>query len=98
MVDAIWGDFEWDIRKERLNIIKHRVGFKTAALAFKDPGRKIFVDAVHSEAEERFYCLGKVGKNILTVRFTYRYGKVRIIGAGYWRKGNKYYEEKEIPG
>jgi hypothetical protein len=28
----------------------------------------------------------------LTVRFTYRSGVIRIIGAGYWRKGKKIYE------
>ncbi|PIQ81816.1 MAG: hypothetical protein COV76_06885 [Candidatus Omnitrophica bacterium CG11_big_fil_rev_8_21_14_0_20_64_10] len=29
---------------------------------------------------------------ILTVRFVYRSGKIRIFGAGYWRGGRKYYE------
>lgn len=31
---------------------------------------------------------------IMTVRFTYRNNKIRIIGAGYWRKGKKLYEEE----
>jgi predicted RNA binding protein YcfA (HicA-like mRNA interferase family) len=30
---------------------------------------------------------------ILTVRFTYRKNKIRIIGAGYWRKGKEIYEK-----
>lgn len=30
---------------------------------------------------------------VLTVRFTYREGRARIIGAGYWRK--KAYERAE---
>ncbi|MDD5422490.1 MAG: BrnT family toxin, partial [Candidatus Omnitrophica bacterium] len=30
---------------------------------------------------------------IVTVRFTRRGNKIRIIGAGYWRKGRKYYEK-----
>ena len=30
---------------------------------------------------------------ILTVRFTYREHLIRIIGAGYWRRGKKAYEE-----
>jgi uncharacterized protein len=30
----------------------------------------------------------------LTVRFTYREGVVRIIGAGYWRKGRRIYERE----
>jgi uncharacterized protein len=44
-------------------------------------------DVAHSEVEGRYYCFGKVEDGIMTVRFTYRKRKVRIIGAGYWRKG-----------
>ena len=87
------GKFVWDPRKERVNIHKHRIDFITAAKAFEDPERKIFTDSKHSEHEERYFCIGKVGNKIVTVRFTYRAGKVRIIGAGYWRKGIKYYEK-----
>jgi hypothetical protein len=36
-----------------------------------------------------------VDNEILTVRFTMRLEQIRIIGAGYWRKGKKvYYEEQ----
>jgi uncharacterized protein len=49
----------------------------------------------HSYSEKRYYCFGKVGGDeVLTVRFTYRKNVIRIIGAGYWRKGKKVYEEK----
>ncbi|NDE40740.1 MAG: BrnT family toxin [Betaproteobacteria bacterium] len=51
--------------------------------------------ATHSEAEERFYCIGKSGGGILTVRFTYRSKVIRIIGAGYWRKGKAIYEKED---
>ena len=88
-----YGSFVWDIRKEKVNIHKHRIDFTAAAKAFEDPKRKIFTDSKHSEHEERYFCIGKVGNKIVTVRFTYRAGKIRIIGAGYWRRGIKYYEE-----
>ena len=88
-------DFVWDCKKESANIAKHGVDFITAAKAFKDPNRKIYIDAQHSKQEERFFCLGKVNSKILTVRFTYRHGKIRIIGAGYWRKEVKYYEKND---
>jgi hypothetical protein len=39
-----------------------------------------------------FYCFGRLGKGVLSVRFTYRDKVIRIIGAGYWRKGKKVYE------
>ena len=56
-------------------------------------------DVSHSRAEKRYYCFGKVTDGILTVRFTYRKGVIRIIGAGYWRKGKKIYEkENKIHG
>ena len=92
MADDLSG-FTWDLRKELNNIAKHGVDFITAAKAFKDPGRGIYTDARHSERESRFFCIGKVGGRVLTVRFTYRAGKIRIIGAGYWRKGARYYEK-----
>jgi uncharacterized protein len=86
-------DFIWDPQKEQLNIHKHGVDFTTAAKAFADPQRKIYIDSKHSAREERMFCIGKVEGKILTVRFIYREGKIRIIGAGYWRKGNGYYEK-----
>lgn len=39
----------------------------------------------------RYYCFGKVGDDIITVRFTYRNNIIRIFGAGYWRKGKAIY-------
>ncbi|MCX5678865.1 MAG: BrnT family toxin [Candidatus Omnitrophica bacterium] len=87
------GSFIWDPRKERVNVYKHRIDFITAAKAFEDPKRKIFIDSKHSEREDRYFCIGKVGDRIITIRFTYRNGKIRMIGAGYWRKGIRYYEK-----
>ena len=85
--------FIWDPRKEFLNIYKHRVNFVTAARVFDDPNRKIYTDSRHSGTEERFFCVGKVGGKVLTVRFVCRGDKIRIIGAGHWRKGVRLYEE-----
>ena len=86
--------FEWDPFKEAANISKHGVDFTVAELAFSDEYRKIYIDNLHSGSEPRFFCYGKVGERILTVRFTYRGGNIRIIGAGFWRRGEKFYEEE----
>jgi uncharacterized DUF497 family protein len=94
MIDSL-SNFIWDLEKEFVNINKHGVDFITAAKAFKDIKRKIYIDSKHSKKEERFFCVGKVKGKILTVRFTYRKEKIRIIGAGYWRKGKQYYEKKD---
>ncbi len=87
-------DFEWDDNKDKTNQKKHGVSFSIAQLAFLDHQRIILKDLEHSSEEERFYCLGKVSEDILTVRFTYRSNKIRIFGAGYWRKGKKIYEKE----
>ncbi len=87
--------FVWDTHKEIENILKHGVDFKTAKEAFSDPNRRISYDRGHSEEKSRFFCLGKVEGKILTVRFTYRDLDIRIIGAGYWRKGKNIYEKKK---
>ena len=87
-------DFEWDAQKDRLNQEKHGVSFGMAQLAFLDPQRIILEDLEHSGIEKRFYCLGRVAGGILTVRFTFRNNQIRVIGAGYWRKGKKIYEKE----
>jgi uncharacterized DUF497 family protein len=87
-------DFEWNSAKDELNQKKHGVSFAMAQLAFLDPNRIILEDLEHGEDEKRFYCLGRVSDGIMTVRFTYRNNKIRIIGAGYWRKGKKIYEKE----
>lgn len=92
-MDRHFGSFVWDPRKEAANIRKHGVDFATAARAFKDPRRKIYADEKHGQTENRLFCLGQVSGRVLTVRFTYREGWIRIYGAGYWRQGRRYYEQ-----
>jgi uncharacterized DUF497 family protein len=86
--------FEWDAQKDLINQLKHGVGFKLAQYAFADKNRVIARDLSHSDSEYRYLCYGRVGGGILTVRFTYRKGAVRIFGAGYWRKGKRIYEQE----
>lgn len=86
--------FEWDLDKDAENQRKHGVSFGLAQEAFLDPHRVVARDLAHSQSEERFYCFGSVGEEILTVRFTYRNKVIRIIGAGYWRKGKRIYEQE----
>ena len=86
--------FEWDPEKDLVNQAKHGVSFSEAQTTFADPNRVIAEDLSHSHSEKRYYCFGKVGGGILTVRFTYRRGRIRIFGAGYWRKGKQIYERE----
>ena len=88
-------DFEWDEVKDHANQQKHGVSFYEAQFAFLDKNRVIAKDLNHSENEQRFYCFGFIEDcdGVITVRFTYRSNCIRIIGAGYWRKGKKIYEQ-----
>jgi uncharacterized DUF497 family protein len=86
-------NFEWDEKKDAYNRKKHGISFFEAQQAFLDPNRCIAKDLTHSQDELRYYCFGQVLGEIMTVRFTYRGHNIRIIGAGYWRKGKKIYEE-----
>ena len=86
--------FEWDPNKDLENQKKHGIAFAKAQYAFADPHRVIAEDVTHSDHEQRYYCFGKVAGGILTVRFTYRERVIRIIGAGYWRKGKVTYEQE----
>ena len=91
--------FEWDPDKDSINRRKHGISFLVARRAFWDPHRVIARDLTHSDKEERYFCFGKVEGEVITVRFTYREHTIRIIGAGYWRRGKAAYEkENKIHG
>ncbi|GAC1501466.1 MAG: hypothetical protein NVS1B10_05650 [Candidatus Saccharimonadales bacterium] len=87
-------DFEWNDSKNAENISKHGISYYEAQETFFDEDRVIIIDIIHSSDEKRYFCIGKTTNGgIATVRFTKRNGHIRIIGAGYWRKGKKIYEQ-----
>ena len=86
--------FEWDEKKSQTNLNKHKISFQDAMEAFFDKNRIILEDLKHTTSrEKRYYCIGKAKDGILTVRFTYRNGIIRILNAGYWRKEQRIYEK-----
>lgn len=46
--------FEWNNKKEKLNIINHGIDFSTAARVFADKNCIELYDEVHSEFEDRY--------------------------------------------
>ena len=88
-------ELEWEETKNRINIYKHKISFFEAQEAFFDKNRIIAIDIKHSSKEKRYFCFGLISNKILTVRFTIRNNKIRIIGAGYWREGRRKYEEAQ---
>ena len=94
MIEISGRIFDWDIKKNLINIEKHGISFKMAASAFFDPRAIRIDDDEHPKDEERFILIG-VNKydNLLTVCHCYRNDNevVRIISA---RRPNLY--EKEV--
>ena len=86
--------FEWDPAKDLENQRRHGVALATAQFACADPQRVIAEDLSHGGSERRYYCFGRVSECILTVRFTYRPGPIRIFGPGPWRKGKRINEQE----
>ena len=76
--------FEWDAKKARENVKKHKVSFEEAITVFDNPVALIFDDEKHStDEEQREIIIGHSARNrLLLVSFTER-GKdiVRIISA-----------------
>jgi uncharacterized DUF497 family protein len=88
-------NFEWDDRKARINLIKHRIAFEEAATAFGDPLSLTIHDPAHSHGEERFVTIGESTKRRLIVIIHTNRDAIRIISA---RKAisreRKIYEKK----
>lgn len=88
--------FDWDAKKNLINIEKHGVSFKMAASSFFDPSDVIVDDDTHSQDEDRFVLIDTNKYNkLLTVCHCYRGdgNVIRIISA---RKPNQV--EQEIYG
>ena len=92
--DMVMTTFEWDFAKNIENLRKHDVSFAEAQFAFADAKRVIAEDLDHSSKEERYFCFGRVDRGVLTVRFKYRGGVIRIFGAGFWRKGKAIHDRE----
>jgi uncharacterized DUF497 family protein len=75
-------EFEWDSKKAKSNLRKHKVSFDEAATAFKDILSFTFEDEAHSDVERRYATLGiSYRGRMLVVAHTMRGEKVRIISA-----------------
>lgn len=75
--------FEWDDEKDRKNIAKHGIGFRTAILVFQDQNRLEKYDEEHSLDEDRYLTIGEISGTfmVVTVVYTERQEAIRIISA-----------------
>ena len=88
-------EFEWDDDKAAKNLANHSVSFETATRVFDDAFAVEWQDERARHDEDRFIILAMVDERVLSVVYTLRNGRTRIIsarGAEPWEK-RKYHEE-----
>lgn len=73
--------FEWHHVKARINYAKHGVTFNTAKRAFSDPMMVEILDDSEDYGEERFLLIGMAGGQLLSIVYTSRQGRYRLITA-----------------
>lgn len=80
-------EFEWDAAKARSNLAKHRVGFEAARLVFDDVFAVERMNVGTGAVEIRYIITGMANGILLTVVYTERGTRTRIISA---RKATKH--------
>ena len=88
-------NFEWDDKKAKSNLIKHKISFEEASTTFGDDLSITIEDPLHSDNENRLILIGKSSNNkTLIVVHIEQTDSIRIISA---RKATKkeqiFYEE-----
>lgn len=79
--------FEWNEKKAKENLIKHKVSFGEAKTVFNDPFSITKPDPQHSVGEYRFIDIGRsLKEQILVVAYTERGSNIRLISC---RKATK---------
>jgi len=73
--------FEWDDAKAAENYVKHGVSFELAAEVFGDPFGVERLDDREDYGEDRFVLIGTAEGAVLTVVYSERNGRIRLISA-----------------
>ncbi len=79
--------FDWDARKDRANLKKHKIRFDEAKTIFLDPYVMTYPDKFHSDYEERYISIGYSTRNriLLAVHTEYEQEEdtlvIRIISS-----------------
>lgn len=74
-------EFEWDDKKADANFKKHGVLFPYATRVFLDESRVEWLDDREGYREERFVTIGLVNGREISVVYTLRNEKIRVISA-----------------
>ena len=95
-------DFEWNPKKARGNIRKHKVSFERATAVFRDANLLSIPDEEHSQSEERWITIGLDENGVLLV-LSHKFmslepegSRIRIISARKATKAETKQYEKGI--
>jgi uncharacterized protein len=90
-------DFEWDEAKSASNLSKHGLPFEIARLVFDDFHAFEWEDDREDYGEERFNVTGMVVGRMITVTYTMRGDKIRLISArkAEPREQRRYHEQED---
>jgi uncharacterized protein len=90
--------FEWDALKAATNLKRHKISFREACRVFDDFFAVVEQDLTEDYGEDRFVAIGAIGSLLITVVFTERGNRIRIISArkatGYERRK---YDRSQTP-
>jgi uncharacterized DUF497 family protein len=79
-------EFEWDAKKEVINLEKHKMDFEFATAIFLDPDRVVCEDNRFDYGEQRLITFGQIADRLHVVVYVEKDAVTRIISA---RKANK---------
>jgi uncharacterized DUF497 family protein len=85
--------FQWDAKKNELNLAKHGIDFDEAVEVFYAP---YILRRSDRSNEERWIAIGNAENRIITVIYTWRDGEVRLISARRARKNEERTYRQEI--
>ena len=86
-------EFEWDENKRQSNLEKHKIDFVAASVILKST---FTIKSVSLYLDERRYlATGKIDDLYVTVVYTIRVDKCRIISARIAREKERIYYEQE---
>ncbi len=88
--------FEWDDKKNEINLQIHGIDFETASRVFGDPNRIERYDKAHSLYEDRYITIGSIDNAmyVIMVVYTVREDAIWLISARFATEKEKrtYYE------
>lgn len=82
-------EFEWDPAKDATNVKKHGISFEDARRVFDDPQHLIETSSGRDYGEPRRLAIGRFGSFVITVIFTDRFERRRIISARRARRSER---------